>query len=124
MKYKEGFSSELVNVLIDDAKSKRVLDPFSGIGTTPLVAAGRGLQGTGIEIMPVGVLANMAIAYVSNGLQRTSFEKEGQSLLERVRSCRKPDQKHAFRHVRITEAAFSDETEVELARAHEFIGQC
>jgi len=121
MKYKEGFSCELVNALIDDAESRSVLDPFSGIGTTPLAAAGRGLQGSGIEIMPVGVLANMAIAHVSNGLQRTSFEKEGQSLLEWIRSSRKPDQKYAFRHVRITEAAFSDETEMELARAREFI---
>ncbi len=121
MKYKEGFSSELVNALIDDAKSGCVLDPFSGVGTTPLVAAGRGLQGSGIEIMPVGVLANMAIAHVSNGLQRTSFERAGRSLLERVRSGHKPDQKHEFRHVRITEAAFSDETETDLARAREFI---
>ena len=79
MKYKEGFSSELVNVLIDDAKSKRVLDPFSGIGTTPLVAAGRGLQGTGIEIMPVGVLANMAIAYVSKWTTTNIF-REGRAV--------------------------------------------
>ena len=48
MKYKEGFSGELVEALIEDAES--VLDPFAGIGTTPLTAAGRGLQGTGTKV--------------------------------------------------------------------------
>ena len=45
MKYKEGFSGELVDALIEDAESESVLDPFSGIGTTPLTAAGRGTEG-------------------------------------------------------------------------------
>lgn len=121
MKYKEGFSGDLVEALIEDAKSKAVLDPFSGIGTTPLTAAGQGLEGTGIEIMPVGVLAGNALACAANGLSRDSLEREGQSLLERVESDRKPDKKYAFRHVRITQAAFPEETEAELAKAREFI---
>ena len=121
MKYKEGFSGELVEALIEDAKSKTVLDPFSGIGTTPLTAAGLGLKGMGIEIMPVGVLAGNALACAANGLSRDSLEREGQSLLERVESDRKPDKKYAFRHVRITQAAFPEETEAELAKAREFI---
>ena len=119
MKYKEGFSGELVEALIEDAES--VLDPFSGIGTTPLTAAGRGLKGTGIEIMPVGVLAGRAIAYAANGLSRKRLEKEGQSLLERVQSSRKPRREHAFRHVRITESAFPQNTEAGLAKAREFV---
>ena len=121
MKYKEGFSGELVEALIEDANSKAVLDPFAGIGTTPLTAAGQGLEGMGIEIMPVGVLAGNALACAANGLNRKSLEREGQSLLERVESGRKPDRKHAFRHVRITEAAFPEETEAGLAKAREFI---
>lgn len=119
MKYKEGFSGELVEALIEDAES--VLDPFSGIGTTPLTAAGRGLKGTGIEIMPVGVLAGRAIAYAANGLSRKRLAKEGQSLLERLQSSRKPRREHAFRHVRITESAFPENTEAGLAKAREFI---
>ena len=34
MKYKEGFSSDLVRSLLDQTEAKKVLDPFSGIGTT------------------------------------------------------------------------------------------
>ena len=41
MKYKEGFSRALVDYLLDEYKPDRVLDPFAGIGTTALVAAGR-----------------------------------------------------------------------------------
>ena len=44
MKYKEGFSRELVERLIADAQPRSVLDPFSGIGTTP---ANRGRHGAG-----------------------------------------------------------------------------
>ena len=91
MKYKEGFSGELVESLIEDAGSSAVLGPFSGIGTTPLTAAGQGLEGTGIEIMPVGVLAGNALACAANGLNRKSLEREGQSLLKRMESDQKPD---------------------------------
>ena len=44
LKYKEGFSLELVERLLDEAQPSSVLDPFAGIGTTPLIAAGRGLN--------------------------------------------------------------------------------
>ncbi|MCY4489971.1 MAG: hypothetical protein OXC46_00735, partial [Thaumarchaeota archaeon] len=42
MKYKEGFSVELVSRLLGSIDARNVLDPFSGIGTTPLVASGMG----------------------------------------------------------------------------------
>ena len=56
MKYKEGFSRTLVERLIDEHEPTAVLDPFAGIGTTPLVAAGKGKSATGIEIMPSAYL--------------------------------------------------------------------
>ena len=68
MKYKEGFSRALVEQLIAEVRPESVLDPFSGIGTTPLIAAGRGLRAAGIEIIPVGVLVGNAIAHAANGL--------------------------------------------------------
>ncbi len=123
MKYKEGFSSELVDTLIDEAESRRVLDPFAGIGTTPLIAAGRGLEGTGIEIMPVGVLAGNAMATAANGIRPDEFDKAADQLLKRIESKRKPRKKDAFRHVRITESAFSDQTELDLAKAKGYIEQ-
>ena len=55
MKYKEGFSKGLVESILDELSPQNVLDPFAGLGTTPLIAAGKGMRGIGIDIMPVGV---------------------------------------------------------------------
>ena len=40
MKYKEGFSADLVEALLDEVRPGSVLDPFAGVGTAPIVAAG------------------------------------------------------------------------------------
>ena len=121
MKYKEGFSQALVESLLDEFRPASVLDPFSGIGTTPLIAAGRGLRATGIEIMPVGVLVGNGIARAANGVSRETLEKSGAELLDAVKSRGKTPCKYAFRHVRITESAFPEETEAAIARARHFI---
>ena len=86
MKYKEGFSRGLVERLIDQFHPAAVLDPFAGIGTTPLIAAGKGLSATGIEIMPVGVLVGSGIAHAANGLSETNFKTAGTQLLDVVKS--------------------------------------
>ena len=121
LKYKEGFSLELVERMLDEVQPSAVLDPFSGIGTTPLIAAGRGLKATGIEIIPVGVLTGNAIAHAANGLRREAFGVAAESLLNHVASGKAADGRHAFRHVRITESAFPSETERGLAKAREYI---
>ena len=121
MKYKEGFSGALVGEFLDDFKPRTVLDPFSGIGTAPLVAAGKGLKATGIDLIPVGVLTGRAIAYAANGLQREVFWEAAQSLIRAVNSGDSVQESYRFPHVRITEAAFPPETEEGLARARRFI---
>ena len=121
MKYKEAFSRELIEQLIADVQPRSVLDPFSGIGTTPLIAAGRGLRATGIEIIPVGVLVGEAIALAANGLQQSSFTEAAANFLKQLNSDKKPSSEYAYPHVRITEAAFPAETESALAKAREFI---
>lgn len=121
MKYKEGFSRGLVEQLIAEVRPKSVLDPFAGIGTTPHIAAGRGLRATGIEIIPVGVLVGNAIGHAANGLEPDAFRVASESLLRRVESPKPAGEEHAFRHVRITESAFPPETESGLAKAREFI---
>ena len=121
MKYKEGFSQALVERFLDEFSPTAVLDPFAGIGTTPLIAAGRGLCATGIEIMPVGVLVGNGIAQAANGLSRETLEKSGEELLDAVRSKENPPSGYEFRHVRITEAAFPEETEAAIARARHFV---
>lgn len=121
MKYKEGFSQSLVERLLDEFRPEAILDPFAGIGTTPLIAAGRGLCATGIEIMPVGVLVGNGIAQAANGLSPETLEKSGAALLDAVKSRDDVPHEHKFPHVRITEAAFPKETEAAIARARHFI---
>ena len=122
LKYKEGFSSSLVREFLRQVSAERLLDPFSGAGTSVLTASGMGLQGTGIEIMPVGNLAARAIAVAANGLETETLAEASSDLLEAVSQNGVVD---AFRfpHVPITEHAFSESTEKDLARAREFISQ-
>ena len=121
MKYKEGFSKELVEQLLDRVQPSSVLDPFSGIGTSALIAAGRGLTATGIEIAPVGMLAAKAIALAANGLQFDAFAEAAAGLFEHVNSNKEVSSEHVYPHVTITERAFPSETESALAKAREFI---
>lgn len=120
MKYKEGFSSQLVADLIEQENPRTVLDPFAGICTTPLIAAGQGRQATGIEIMPVGVLAGSAIAEAANGLSPDDFGEQASALVHAVRT-KETATGFAFPHVRITKGAFSRKTEREIANARRFI---
>ena len=56
LKYKEGFSADLVNTLLDEMnvpKNGTILDPFFGSGTTGLVCQMRGLNSIGYDIMPI-----------------------------------------------------------------------
>lgn len=124
MKYKEGFSRTLVNYLLDEYEPKQVLDPFAGIGTTVLTAAGRGMQATGIEIMPVGILVGAGIAEAaSNGLSRTVIDEAARAIHRRITSERPAAPEYAFPHVKITEAAFPAETEHALGKAREFVAE-
>ena len=121
LKYKEGFSSQFVADLIVQEDPEAVLDPFAGICTTPLVAAGCGRDAMGIEIMPVGVLAGSAIAEAANGLSADDFAPRCTDLLEQVRAGNDVSDEHAFPHVRITTGAFSQANEAEIARARAFV---
>ena len=121
MKYKEGFSRTLVERLMDEHEPTTVLDPFAGIGTTPLVAVGRGKSATGIEIMPVGVLAGHGIAQAANGVSRADLKAAGSALIRRVESEEPAPDEFAFPHVSITEAAFPGPTEAAISKARQFI---
>ena len=112
----------MVRGFLGQIQAERVLDPFSGAGTSVLTACGMGLQGTGIEIMPVGNLAARAIAAASNGLETSVLAAASSSLLEAV-SRESYDDDFLFPHVAITERAFPEATEEDLARASEFISK-
>lgn len=121
MKYKEGFSRTLVDYLLDEYQPEHVLDPFAGIGTTALTAAGRGVAATGIEIMPVGILVGAGIAAAANGTSRMSLHRAISGIRSRIASPRPPAPGHSFPHVPITESAFPAETERDIGKAREFI---
>ena len=121
MRYKEGFSHQLVSDLIDQHRPRDILDPFAGICTTPLVASGKGVHATGVEIMPVGVLAGTAIATAANGLLPDALDVQGSELLGRIRARSGVREDFSFPHVPITEGAFPKSTEKDLARARAFI---
>ena len=66
LKYREGFSANLVNTLLDEMKiipGNIVMDPFMGSGTTALVCQMRGIHSIGYDIMPI---SKIAIAAKSN----------------------------------------------------------
>ena len=121
MKYKEGFSQALVERLLDEFQPKNVLDPFAGIGTAPIIAAGRGMKATGIEIMPVGVSVGDSIATAANGLSKDEFQASADALVASLESGDDAPDEYAFRHVRITQSAFPPETEAAIAKARRFI---
>ncbi|MCU0322206.1 MAG: site-specific DNA-methyltransferase [Chitinophagaceae bacterium] len=59
--YKHGFAEELVKTIIEmekPSKSKYVLDPFAGVGTTNLVAQSLGYKSIGFDINPIAHLAS------------------------------------------------------------------
>ena len=121
LKYKEGFSADLVEGLLDAIGAKALLDPFSGSGTAPLTAGSMGIEATGIEIMPVGHLLARSISAASNGLQRKDLLEAADELLESLTSDQyNPDL--LFPHIPITEHAFPEHTEKDLAKAREFLG--
>lgn len=67
LKYKEGFSADLVNILLDDMGAKpgdTVMDPFMGSGTTALVCQMRGINSIGYDIMPISAVSIKAKADV------------------------------------------------------------
>ena len=121
LKYKEGFSAALVEGLLGAISAKTLLDPFSGSGTAPLTAGSMGIEATGIEIMPVGHLLARSISAASNGFQQEGLDEAAGGLFEALRGDHyNPDL--MFPHIPITEHAFPERTEKDLARAREYLG--
>jgi hypothetical protein len=115
-KYKEGFSSALVDYVFDRCKitGGRVIDPFAGSGATLFVASRRGLDSTGIELLPIGCGIIKA---------RQSAISNRSRVIEALRTWRTSERwlesKQAgapFPHITITKGAFSPKTEESLGK--------
>ena len=113
LKYKEGFSSALVEILLNEFNIKpgdTVMDPFMGSGTTMLASEMNGINSIGFDILPLSKLAIMAKSKVYEyDLQELELALETIQTIEIIHQDLPP-----FKHLNITKGAFSDETEANL----------
>lgn len=119
LKYREGFSPQLVNVLLDEfgvRKGERILEPFAGSATTLLVAMMRGIDATGIEILPHCHLA----WHAKSRIAEYSVE-ELKSILQDVANMAFSFTPRKFPHLPITAGAFSEGTENDLMALTQWI---
>jgi hypothetical protein len=112
-KFKEGFSSPLVKYLIDQSPHHRrdaLLDPFAGSGAALFSAQEKGLNVTGIELLPVGVyvIKNRLTSERIDVGQFSEIVKEIKAV-DFLQYEREGPAK--FNHLNITVGAFPEETE-------------
>lgn len=80
-RYKEAFSQRLVRHFIERFAPERgavLFDPFSGLGTTALVAMQQGFQGVGVDRLPVAVFAARALVLLTTlqpGALQAAFKR-------------------------------------------------
>ncbi|MCM1056816.1 MAG: DNA adenine methylase [Firmicutes bacterium] len=120
LKYKEGFSADLVNILLDDMGAKPgdiVMDPFMGSGTTALVCQMRGINSIGYDIMPISAVSIKAKAdvlhYNVNEIKR---------LIEEFSNLEFPDGYTATTpYITITDTAYPEYNEKMIQYATDWI---
>jgi hypothetical protein len=63
LRYREGFAGRLIEEIISMSGAKKkemILDPFSGSGTTPVVAVLNGYNGLGVDVNPMSAFITSA----------------------------------------------------------------
>lgn len=122
LKYKEGFSADLVNILLDEMEAEPgdlVMDPFLGSGTTALVCNMRGVDSLGYDILPT---SNVAIKAKSDVYKYNTCEIR--KLIKELESLLLPDSyTKKTPYIKITEHAYPEETERYLAYILEWISE-
>lgn len=119
LKYKEGFSSKLVQILLDEFGIKSgelVLDPFMGSGTTALVCAIQGINSIGYDILPMSKLSILAKTSVFK-YDITELER----ILEEIKNLTVPeDYNGTTPSLTITEGAFPEKEDRTIAYYTEY----
>lgn len=120
LKYKEGFSSELVNKLLDVFNIKSgdlVLDPFLGSGTTSIVCQMRGINSLGYDILPT---SNIAIEAKKNVFKYNI--EELRNFIDQIKELSTPKEFEGnFAYITITDGAFPEQTEKDVVYFTEWI---
>ena len=122
-KFKEGFSVALVRYLTGFLPDPgRLLDPFAGTGVAPITAAGAGWNGAGIELLPVSIRVANGLLAAANA-DPASFRRQAGELLERTAKggLLASWNGDRFPHIRITEKAFTDDSENAIAAARHYL---
>lgn len=112
LKYKEGFSAQLVELLLDEfgiSKNAKILDPFAGSATTLLVAQEIGLGATGIEVLPM-----CHLAWHVKSMYRKYDLNELVQILNWIKRTQPHKNESGFRHIAITTSAFPADQELYL----------
>lgn len=119
LKYKEGFSANLVNILLDEMGAVAgdwVMDPFMGSGTTALVCQMRGINSIGYDVMPISAVAINA----KSAVMRYDIH-EIQQLIKDVSKLTVPsDYDKRTPYIAITRDAYPQENELFLAYIHDW----
>ncbi len=114
-KYKEGFSSRLVEWIIQRLAPTTgvLLDPFAGTGAALFASRDLGWDAIGIEILPVCAYAIEA-RKIADTINPQEFAAAARRVLADPLDAHY-ESKHAFRHLTITRGAFPTDTEREMA---------
>lgn len=124
MKYKEAFSSEFVRFVFDSVQLSNgrlpiLFDPFAGSGTALFVAAERGWNASGTELLPVGnavVSARIAARHVNT--------KRLANLIANLnKTFSNFGREDGFPHLKITQGAFPNTTERDIASYRAFVSE-
>ena len=114
LKYKEGFSAELVRTLLKDfhlQKGDIVADPFMGSGTTALVSMFNGYNSLGFGILPMSKIA----IHVKTAIYTYNI-LELKELLKEIINLNVPEEYDGRTpEIRITKDGYPRETSRELA---------
>ena len=120
LKYKEGFSADLVNTLLDDMGAipgDTVMDPFLGSGTTALVCQMRGINCIGYDIMPI---SGVSIAAKANVMKYDVEELK--ELISMFSTLQLPDEySRKTPYITITDTAYPEFNERFIQYATEWI---
>jgi len=111
-KFKEGYSSALVEYVLDklDVKSGKILDPFAGSGTSLFAAAERGLDTVGVELLPIcaEIMEVRKILFKDGGRDRLADFLQG--WIDK-KPWMKEKKGRKINHLKITGGAFPKKTE-------------
>jgi DNA modification methylase len=115
-KYKEAFSAALVEYLFEKhgIDRGRILDPFAGSGTALFAASDLGIDGDGIELLPIGQQIIATRQIIENELHDEDVDELRR--WARVRHWMNSDTKVDLPELRITKGAYPDQTKELIER--------